>query len=190
MGRLGPRSPAAPRPPTASSSSKATIAFRDAAGDRPYLDDLGVSHVYASPCLKTRSGSPHGYAIVDYAATESRVGRRRRLSGDGRGPARPRPGPDPRHRAQPHGRHPGRKCCGGPTCWRTAPARPTPPFSTSIGSPSRKNCKIGSCCRCSASQYGQVLESGELQLEYREGRFFLRYFQSLLPLDPRTYRPS
>ena len=37
-------------------------------------------------------------------------------------------------------------------------------------------------------QYGQVLESGELKLEYREGAFFLRYFQSLLPIDPRTYR--
>ena len=37
-------------------------------------------------------------------------------------------------------------------------------------------------------QYGQVLESGELKLEYREGAFFLRYYQSLLPLDPRTYR--
>ena len=37
-------------------------------------------------------------------------------------------------------------------------------------------------------QYGQVLESGELKLEYRDGAFFLRYYQSLLPLDPRTYR--
>ena len=37
-------------------------------------------------------------------------------------------------------------------------------------------------------QYGQVLESGELKLEYREGAFFLRYCQSLLPIDPRTYR--
>ena len=37
-------------------------------------------------------------------------------------------------------------------------------------------------------QYGQVLESGELKLEYREGAFCLRYYQSLLPLDPRTYR--
>ncbi len=37
-------------------------------------------------------------------------------------------------------------------------------------------------------QYGQILESGELKLEYRDGAFFLRYCQSLLPIDPRTYR--
>ena len=27
-----------------------------------------------------------------------------------------------------------------------------------------------------------------MKLEYREGAFFLRYYQSLLPIDPRTYR--
>ena len=37
-------------------------------------------------------------------------------------------------------------------------------------------------------QYGQVLESGELKLEYQEGAFFIRYYHMLLPLDPRTYR--
>ncbi|NUQ64828.1 MAG: hypothetical protein HUU20_20385 [Pirellulales bacterium] len=37
-------------------------------------------------------------------------------------------------------------------------------------------------------QYGQVLESGELKREYREGAFCLRYYQSLLPIDSRTYR--
>ncbi len=37
-------------------------------------------------------------------------------------------------------------------------------------------------------QYGQVLEAGELPIEYRDGAFFLRYYQLCLPLDPRTYR--
>ena len=37
-------------------------------------------------------------------------------------------------------------------------------------------------------QYGQVLESGELKLEYRNGAFFIRYYQMSLPLDPQTYR--
>ena len=37
-------------------------------------------------------------------------------------------------------------------------------------------------------QYGQVLECGELKLEYSDGAFFIRYYQVLLPLDPRTYR--
>ena len=37
-------------------------------------------------------------------------------------------------------------------------------------------------------QYGQVLESGELKLEYGGGAFSLRYGHQLLPIDPRSYR--
>src|SRR5690606_15870854 len=31
----------------------------------PYLADLGVSHVYLSPCLEAMPGSEHGYDVVD-----------------------------------------------------------------------------------------------------------------------------
>lgn len=31
----------------------------------PYLRDLGISHVYLSPSLQARGGSPHGYDVVD-----------------------------------------------------------------------------------------------------------------------------
>ncbi|MFA7620063.1 MAG: hypothetical protein WC012_13585, partial [Thiohalomonadaceae bacterium] len=40
--------------------------FDDAAALIPYLRELGVSHCYASPYLRARSGSPHGYDIVDH----------------------------------------------------------------------------------------------------------------------------
>ena len=43
----------------------ADFGFADAAGIVPYLRDLGVSHVYASPILKARAGSTHGYDVVD-----------------------------------------------------------------------------------------------------------------------------
>ncbi len=39
--------------------------FRDANAIAPYLADLGISHVYASPIFKARKGSPHGYDILD-----------------------------------------------------------------------------------------------------------------------------
>ena len=32
----------------------------------PYLKALGISHVYASPFLKARAGSTHGYDIIDH----------------------------------------------------------------------------------------------------------------------------
>jgi (1->4)-alpha-D-glucan 1-alpha-D-glucosylmutase len=40
--------------------------FDDAAALAPYLARLGVSHLYASPYLKARPGSAHGYDIVDH----------------------------------------------------------------------------------------------------------------------------
>jgi (1->4)-alpha-D-glucan 1-alpha-D-glucosylmutase len=48
--------------------------FRDAAAIVPYLAALGVSHLYASPFLKARSGSTHGYDVVDHNALNPELG--------------------------------------------------------------------------------------------------------------------
>ena len=40
----------------------------------PYLKALGVSHLYTSPFLKARSGSQHGYDIVDHAQLNPEFG--------------------------------------------------------------------------------------------------------------------
>jgi (1->4)-alpha-D-glucan 1-alpha-D-glucosylmutase len=40
----------------------------------PYLHRLGVSHVYASPLLKARPGSAHGYDIVDHNTINPELG--------------------------------------------------------------------------------------------------------------------
>ncbi len=39
--------------------------FADAEALVPSLDDLGISHLYASPITTARSGSTHGYDVVD-----------------------------------------------------------------------------------------------------------------------------
>ncbi len=39
--------------------------FDDAIAVIPYLADLGISHLYASPIMTARAGSMHGYDIVD-----------------------------------------------------------------------------------------------------------------------------
>ncbi|WP_413990917.1 malto-oligosyltrehalose synthase [Labrys okinawensis] len=48
--------------------------FTDAGALAPYLEQLGVSHVYASPFLKARPGSTHGYDIVDHDALNPELG--------------------------------------------------------------------------------------------------------------------
>src|SRR5947209_7961925 len=48
--------------------------FRDAAALAPYLRDLGVTHLYASPYLKARPGSTHGYDIIDHRELNPEIG--------------------------------------------------------------------------------------------------------------------
>src|SRR4051812_31608506 len=48
--------------------------FTDAQAILPYLQELGVSHVYASPLLKAREGSTHGYDITDHNLINPEIG--------------------------------------------------------------------------------------------------------------------
>src|SRR4051812_18599224 len=52
----------------------AGFTFRDAAGLAPYLRDLGITHCYASPYLKARPGSQHGYDIIDHRVLNPEIG--------------------------------------------------------------------------------------------------------------------
>ncbi|TWT12862.1 malto-oligosyltrehalose synthase [Reyranella sp. CPCC 100927] len=46
----------------------------DALGLVPYFADLGLSHIYASPLMTARSGSLHGYDIVDHTHINPELG--------------------------------------------------------------------------------------------------------------------
>ncbi len=48
--------------------------FDDAAALVPYLKQLGISHLYASPFLKARPGSTHGYDIIDHGQLNPELG--------------------------------------------------------------------------------------------------------------------
>jgi (1->4)-alpha-D-glucan 1-alpha-D-glucosylmutase len=53
----------------------------------PYLRDLGVSHLYLSPCFQARPGSSHGYDVIDPRRLSDALGGAtefRRLSGAAR----------------------------------------------------------------------------------------------------------
>ncbi|TVR98628.1 MAG: malto-oligosyltrehalose synthase [Rhodospirillales bacterium] len=51
-----------------------SFGFADAGAIVPYLDRLGISHVYCSPYLKARPGSGHGYDIIDHNALNPEIG--------------------------------------------------------------------------------------------------------------------
>jgi len=48
--------------------------FEAAARVVPYLKALGISHVYASPFMKARKGSTHGYDITDHSKLNPELG--------------------------------------------------------------------------------------------------------------------
>src|SRR5437763_8049422 len=52
----------------------AGFTFRDAARVAAYLAELGITHCYASPYLKARPGSGHGYDIVDHRVLNPEIG--------------------------------------------------------------------------------------------------------------------
>ncbi len=62
--------------------------FDDVRALVPYLRDLGVSHLYLSPSLQARSGSTHGYDVVDPTRVSESLGGEeglRALAGEGLG---------------------------------------------------------------------------------------------------------
>ena len=50
--------------------------FRFTDGERivPYLDELGIGHLYASPYFRARPGSEHGYDVVDHTRLNPEIG--------------------------------------------------------------------------------------------------------------------
>jgi (1->4)-alpha-D-glucan 1-alpha-D-glucosylmutase len=71
--RNGPSRGAIPRA-TYRLQFRKEFGFDQAAALAPYLARLGVSHLYASPYLKARPGSSHGYDIVDHNALNPELG--------------------------------------------------------------------------------------------------------------------
>lgn len=73
---MNPASPLAKNVPRATYrlQFRREFGFAEAARLAPYLELLGISHVYASPWLKARSNSPHGYDIVDHHALNPDLG--------------------------------------------------------------------------------------------------------------------
>ncbi len=50
------------------------LRFDDVRALVPYLRDLGISHLYLSPSLTARSGSTHGYDVVDPTTVSASLG--------------------------------------------------------------------------------------------------------------------
>ncbi|WP_047865948.1 malto-oligosyltrehalose synthase [Rubrobacter aplysinae] len=162
--------------------------FSDAAGIVPYLDSLGVSHLYSSPYTRSREGSSHGYDVVDHNELDPEVGGVEgyarlvdALSERGMGqildfvPNHMGIGPD-NHR------------------WldvlENGPASPYAHFFDIDWYPANRRGLYGRVLLpVLGDHYRSILEGGELVLELdpESGSFSVRYYEHRCPLDPGTY---
>ncbi len=162
--------------------------FDDAAALVPYLHALGISHLYASPFLKARAGSTHGYDVVDHNALNPELGGEeafRRLCDALRNA-------DmglildfvPNHMGVHYADNPWWLDVleWGPKSpyanyfdidWETLPGRP----------------RGGILIPILGRSYGEALENGEIALRYdpAEGSFSAWYYEHRLPIGPNRY---
>ena len=166
----------------------ANFDFDAAAAVVPYLRALGISHLYASPFMKARKGSTHGYDIVDHAAFNPELGGEagfERLSAA----------------LKQHDlglildfvpNHVGVHFADNPWWLDVLEWGPASPHAVSFDIdwellPYRA--RGGVLLPIIGSSYGQALEKGEIELRYDpdQGSFSAWYFEHRLPIAPERY---
>src|SRR5262245_8321587 len=162
--------------------------FADATRAVPYLARLNISHLYASPILKARPGSMHGYDVTDHTRLNPELG-------------------TPEDFAalvatlHEHGlglivdivpNHLG--VMGDDNVWwldvlENGPAARAAHHFDIDWRPNRGSMRDRVLVPILGDVYGAVLERGELQLRLdpAAGSFAVRYHDHLLPIDPREY---
>src|SRR6201996_7040193 len=162
--------------------------FERAAEVVPYLKALGITHLYASPFMKARHGSTHGYDVVDHTKLNPELGGEAgfaKLSDA--------------LRAHDLGlildfvpNHVGVHFADNPWWLDVLEWGPASPHAVSFDIdwdilPYRA--RGGVLLPIIGSSYGQALEKGEIELRYdpAEGSFSAWYFEHRLPIAPERY---
>lgn len=162
--------------------------FAQAEAALPYLSDLGISHIYASPYLKARPGSSHGYDIVDHGSLNPEIGDEQqfdrycaRLAEYGLGQL-----------VDVVPNHVG--VLGGSNDWwldvlENGAASPFARHFDIDWNPPLPELQGKVLLPVLGDQYGRILEAGELQLAFDEasGAFCVRYHEHAFPVDPSDY---
>jgi (1->4)-alpha-D-glucan 1-alpha-D-glucosylmutase len=160
--------------------------FSDATALIPYLQALGISHIYASPYLKARAGSTHGYDIVDHAQINPEIGTADEyrtfvdtLRAHGMG-----------HILDFVPNHMG--VGGDDNAWwldllTWGEDSHYADYFDVDWQPLRAELRGKILLPFLGKQYGDVLDAGELRWEYADGGFALRYHEHRLPLAPPSY---
>ena len=154
--------------------------FRDAKRIVAYLHELGISDIYASPLLRPRKGSTHGYDIVDANALNPALGTEEDFAELHAELARYGMGllldVVPNHMAASH-----------ENAWWVSVLEngPQSRFLYYFDIDWRDDKVL---LPILGRPYGEALESGEIRLGFDGEGLFLAYYEHRLPLAPQSYR--
>ncbi len=154
----------------------------------PYFDQLGASHLYASPLLTARAGSTHGYDIVDHNEINPELGGEealRRLVAALR----------ERGMGLILDIVPNHMGVGGDdNAWwldvlEWGRASPYAEYFDIDWDPPDPTLRGRMLAPFLGASYGECLQNGELQLKFDEtdGRLFVAYYTHRFPIAPRDY---
>jgi malto-oligosyltrehalose synthase len=165
-----------------------SFTFSQAADLVPYLAELGITHCYASPYLRSRPGSMHGYDIIDHHHLDPEIGT-----------------PEEYERfvsaLHQHGmgqildvvpNHMG--ILSADNAWwlevlENGEASTYADFFDIDWYPLKDELRGKVLVPVLGDQYGTVLDRGELKLTFdaEKGEFSIFYFQHRFPVNPREY---
>ncbi|MBI4479755.1 MAG: malto-oligosyltrehalose synthase, partial [Acidobacteria bacterium] len=161
--------------------------FQDARTLVPYLSKLGITECYCSPLLVACPGSAHGYDICDHSRLNPEYGSREDFDSFADALASHDMGlildfvPN----------HMGIDASAN-RWWRdvldSGPSSRYAKYFDIDWDPVKTELKEKVLLPILGDQYGAVLESGQLQIQFQNGSFSLQYFDRNLPLNPRQMR--
>ncbi|MEJ2007024.1 MAG: malto-oligosyltrehalose synthase [Acidobacteriota bacterium] len=165
--------------------------FVDARNLVPYLHELGITHLYASPRFKAGRGSSHGYDIADPMRINSELGTEREFD-------------ELVHKLKSYGMGllldivPNHMMASSENPWwmdllENGPGSEYSGYFDIDWHPGTGKATFLQDNKVLlpvlGDLYGNVLEAQELNLRLDENGFYIRYFEHRFPLNPSTYRP-
>lgn len=159
--------------------------FDDAVKYIDYLSELGISHIYASPCLQAKPGSTHGYDVVDHSKINAELGGEngfkwflKKLKEKGMGIIMDIV---PNHMA----------ICGPENkwWWDVLENGPSSYYSSYFDvdwefPPELPDNKV--LLPILGNHYGRIIEAKEIVIQRNESSFFIRYYEHILPASPKS----
>ena len=163
-----------------------SFTFQDAAKLLEYLSVLGITHVYASPILRARRDSTHGYDVIDPTRLNPELGTEADYS-------------ILISELQKHDMGllldivPNHMSASSENAWwmdvlENGPESAYASYFDINWHPPSRSLEGKILLPVLGRPFGEALESQELTPVFLDGRFFIQYFDSFFPLAPKTYR--